>query len=265
MRRNAGRQRPHLTLEQRAAGHRAVRRTAGSRPDAYRAAISAGSSAATGTSRRTGTSVRDVLTATSTASGSRCGLRGLRPRPRFLERPCASATQRVRVRRRDRAAAGRCGRSASSRPNVRDIERVCELIAGRQRRATTGARASSPASSTPRAHCSRAVLRIAQHRPRAPRTGRSRVLRVPRLRLRHRGRRTGRTGCAYVRIRGGLHERLRFFHLTDPAITRKRTIDGARAQVRRRAPRRVDRAARASSSRCTTSRPARATSSPTAS
>ncbi len=29
-----------------------------------------------------------------------------------------------------------------------------------------------------------------------------------------------------VRIRGGLRERLRFFHITDPAITRKRTIDG---------------------------------------
>ena len=33
-------------------------------------------------------------------------------------------------------------------------------------------------------------------------------------------------GLVYVRIRGGLKERLRFFHLTDPAITRKRTIDG---------------------------------------
>ena len=30
----------------------------------------------------------------------------------------------------------------------------------------------------------------------------------------------------YVRLLGGLAERLRFFHLTDPAITRKRTIDG---------------------------------------
>jgi DNA repair photolyase len=30
----------------------------------------------------------------------------------------------------------------------------------------------------------------------------------------------------YVRIRGGLKERLRFFHLTDPAITRKRTVEG---------------------------------------
>ena len=29
-----------------------------------------------------------------------------------------------------------------------------------------------------------------------------------------------------VRIRGGLHEHLRFFHLTDPAITRKRSIEG---------------------------------------
>jgi DNA repair photolyase len=35
-----------------------------------------------------------------------------------------------------------------------------------------------------------------------------------------------RNGCRVVRIRGGLKERLRFFHLTDPAITRKRTIAG---------------------------------------
>ncbi|MEU4774686.1 intein-containing Rv2578c family radical SAM protein [Micromonospora sp. NPDC023644] len=30
-----------------------------------------------------------------------------------------------------------------------------------------------------------------------------------------------------IRLTGGLRERLRFFHLTDPAITRKRSIDGA--------------------------------------
>jgi DNA repair photolyase len=30
----------------------------------------------------------------------------------------------------------------------------------------------------------------------------------------------------YVRVRGGMREHLRFFHLVDPAITRKRTIDG---------------------------------------
>ena len=33
-------------------------------------------------------------------------------------------------------------------------------------------------------------------------------------------------GCRVIRIRGGLRERLRFFHLTDPAITRKRTVQG---------------------------------------
>ena len=33
-------------------------------------------------------------------------------------------------------------------------------------------------------------------------------------------------GLTSVRIRGGLSEHLRFFHLTDPAITRKRSIEG---------------------------------------
>ncbi len=33
-------------------------------------------------------------------------------------------------------------------------------------------------------------------------------------------------GLEYVRIRGGLSEHLRFFHLTDPAISRKRDIEG---------------------------------------
>jgi DNA repair photolyase len=32
-------------------------------------------------------------------------------------------------------------------------------------------------------------------------------------------------GIVYIRLRGGLREALRFFHTTDPAITRKRTID----------------------------------------
>jgi DNA repair photolyase len=34
-------------------------------------------------------------------------------------------------------------------------------------------------------------------------------------------------GLTYIRLRGGLPERMRFFLGTDPAITRKRTIDGA--------------------------------------
>jgi DNA repair photolyase len=33
-------------------------------------------------------------------------------------------------------------------------------------------------------------------------------------------------GLSSLRVRGGLRERLRFFHLTDPAITRKRTVQG---------------------------------------
>jgi DNA repair photolyase len=33
-------------------------------------------------------------------------------------------------------------------------------------------------------------------------------------------------GLAYIRVRGGLRERLRFFHTVDPAISRKRSIDG---------------------------------------
>jgi DNA repair photolyase len=36
----------------------------------------------------------------------------------------------------------------------------------------------------------------------------------------------GRNGLAAVRLRGGLREHLRFFHTVDPAITRKRTIEG---------------------------------------
>jgi DNA repair photolyase len=35
-----------------------------------------------------------------------------------------------------------------------------------------------------------------------------------------------RNGLVYLRLRGGLREALRFFHTTDPAITRKRSIDG---------------------------------------
>ncbi|MDQ3740264.1 MAG: radical SAM protein, partial [Actinomycetota bacterium] len=33
-------------------------------------------------------------------------------------------------------------------------------------------------------------------------------------------------GCVSIRLRGGLRERLRFFHTTDPAITRKRQVQG---------------------------------------
>ena len=41
------------------------------------------------------------------------------------------------------------------------------------------------------------------------------------------------SGATTVRVRGGLSEHLRFFHLTDPVITRKRTIDGEMVQTSR--------------------------------
>ena len=43
-------------------------------------------------------------------------------------------------------------------------------------------------------------------------------------------------GSANIRIRGGLAEHLRFFHTVDPAITRKRSIDGTalKAKLKRR-------------------------------
>jgi DNA repair photolyase len=41
-----------------------------------------------------------------------------------------------------------------------------------------------------------------------------------------RDRTRNENGLEYFRIRGGLSEHLRFFHLTDPAITRKRSIEG---------------------------------------
>jgi DNA repair photolyase len=47
-----------------------------------------------------------------------------------------------------------------------------------------------------------------------------------RLRFDHIVEPPARNGCRSIRIRGGLREALRFFHTVDPAITRKRTIDG---------------------------------------
>ncbi len=41
-------------------------------------------------------------------------------------------------------------------------------------------------------------------------------------------------GLAYIRIRGGLAEHLRFFHTVDPALTRKRSIDGTALKATRR-------------------------------
>ena len=62
-----------------------------------------------------------------------------------------------------------------------------------------------------------------EHRSADPRVDRG--MRAP-LRLRHAIENASANGLKYVRIRGGLSEHLRFFHLTDPAISRKRDIEG---------------------------------------
>ena len=89
--------------------------------------------------------------------------------------------------------------------------------------ATSGTRASSPGSTTPRA-TSAAAAASGSATP---------------IRRSSTGRRSRAAGCACrssssepasgkwnVRIRGGLEQQLRFFHLTDPAISRKRSIEG---------------------------------------
>ena len=61
-----------------------------------------------------------------------------------------------------------------------------------------------------------------------------RRLRVPYVRERPRAD----NGVACIRVTGGLHQHLRFFHMVDPAITRKRTIQGA--AVKGNAPLKVE-------------------------
>ncbi len=76
-------------------------------------------------------------------------------------------------------------------------------------------------------------------------------------------RHTSKDGVAHVGIRGGIPEYMRFLLTTDPAITRKRSIVGRRlwttAQLSVAAIEPLGVVMR-----CTTSRPARGTSSPTA-
>ena len=112
---------------------------------------------------------------------------------------------------------------------------------GRCRRPTTGEGASWPGSSTRKARAGAGaadreyrplILRLDRGVPRG--TSASITCEEPR---RH-------AGLTCVRVRGGLRERLRFFHLTDPAITRKRTVAGDGAEVRREDARREHRAAR---------------------
>ena len=101
----------------------------------------------------------------------------------------------------------------------------------RHARSATGRPACSPASTTPSGSYSRGILRIAH-------PDRQVIDRTVEALDRH-GFRTvfdhahSDDGLAAVRIVGGLREHLRFFHLVDPAITRKRYDHRPRCQVRR--------------------------------
>ena len=74
---------------------------------------------------------------------------------------------------------------------------------------------------------------------------------------------TRANGLVVVRMRGGLREVMRFFHTTDPAITRKRSIEGVALSRATRSCGWPRSSRWVSSCRCTTSRPEPVTSSPT--
>ena len=103
----------------------------------------------------------------------------------------------------------------------------------------------------------------AEHGPGDPRLDRRERSDVPWLRATSWNRTDRPNGLTVIRLRGGLKEAMRFFHATDPAISRKRSIDGVASRAMPSCgSRRSSRSA--SRCRCTTSRPGRATSSPTA-
>ena len=167
--------------------------------------------------------------------------------PRRSSAASATSSAEARYRRRSRSPRRRprlARDRARSAPSAgQRASGSASSSRGRCRRPTTGARASSPGSSTPRG---RAAGGAADREPRPNSSSAGRVRRLEALRLR---RRRGphdamRTGSRCVRIRGGLRERLRFFHLVDPAITRKRTVQGIALKSDARTASRVDRAAR---------------------
>ena len=166
--------------------------------------------------------------------------RGARPRARPISRSEDVATQAFAFHAGDRHHARR-----QSDPHVGPSERRAHHASssrGRCRRATTGARASSPGSSTPRGRAAAQALRIA-NTDRLILDWTAACLRQLRVRSRVEEP-TAADGLTCVRVRGGLRERLRFFHLTDPAITRKRTVQGMALKSDARTRVASDRAAR---------------------
>ena len=145
-----------------------------------------------------------------------------------------SARSRAELPRRSRGgdhelpvqSRGRADQGAAGDPDLATSIRRRDHASssrGRAARRWTGTRASSPASSTPKGTSAEAVASGSATRTRRSSTGR-------RSRVADSGLpfvvENAREGMWNVRIRGGLEQQLRFFHLTDPAITRKRSIQG---------------------------------------
>ena len=148
-------------------------------------------------------------------------LRGAAPRASIPARGgCPHGRVRVRAGRR-REAGG--PRDPNAAPRRRRADRRADRVAAAsQRRLAQGL----PGGDLRRGGIVRrrgAAHR--QHRSGAPRLDR-RLSAALRVRCRPRRPRPTPTASRYVRLRGGLREHLRFFHTTDPAITRKRTITG---------------------------------------
>ena len=115
------------------------------------------------------------------------------------------------------------------RTQARDNVSAIELIDGRASPGRIGAKASSLASSTPRA----ATAGRPPDRKHRRRDHRLRAAYLRRFGFDVVVELTAKTNClAYVRVRGGLREHLRFFHTVDPAITRKRDIEGLAIKIR---------------------------------
>ena len=179
---------------------------------------SAGSSAATGTSARTPTRAPTAARGVRTASAWRLrddeALQRADALPRRRGRGDAGASPFHEATAHQRAA--RAIRTSAARQRR---ARSCELIAlaaVAQRRLAQGL--PGRASSTPRARCGGEALRIANTDHADPRLDRARACahfgfdRVEETAQRP-------TASRASALRGGLRERLRFFHLTDPAIT----------------------------------------------
>ena len=258
----AGR-RPHLTTQQRAARHGPLRRAARRRRTTTGAATCAGWSAATGTSAPTRTSGRAARTGdVHRFRLALADLEALRARAVPTSLDAGVATDELRVRRRRRRPPR--GQRRSARRRERRVERIRELIAWPLSPSDDWRKGFLAGIFDAEGSLRAEALRIANTRPRDPRLDRRACLGHFGF-DRRRGARADANGrqrasaCAAGCANGCASS-------TSP--TRRSpasgTVAGHRAEVRREDARRRASSRSASRCGCTTSRPAPATSSPTA-